>query len=54
MISYYLDRGHTIKELLGLSYYERLYYVASMELNHDEDLEEKITFNPHIKKKWGE
>lgn len=51
MISYYLDRGHTIQELLGLSYYERLYHIASMELNHEEDLDEKIALSPFIKKK---
>lgn len=51
MISYYIDRGHEIKELLGLSYYERLFYIASMELNHEEDLDEKISLNPFIRKK---
>lgn len=54
MISYYLDRGHPLnpqKGLLDLSYYEKLFYIASMELNHEEELDEKIALNPFIKKK---
>lgn len=51
MIAYYLDRGHTIQELLSLSYYEKLFYKAAMFKNKEEDLDEKITMNPFLKKK---
>lgn len=51
MIAYYLDKGHTIKELLGLSYYEKLVHIACAEQMHDEDLDEKIELNPFVKKK---
>ena len=51
MIAYYLDRGHTIKELLSLSYYEKLFMKACMLKNKEEDTDEKIILNPFIKKK---
>jgi hypothetical protein len=51
MIAYYLDRGHTIKELLNLGYYENLFMIACMLKNKEENLDEKIALNPYIKKK---
>jgi len=51
MIAYYLDRGHPIKELLSLSYYENLFYKAAMLKNKEENLDEKIALNPFVEKK---
>ena len=51
MIAYYLDRGHSIKELLSLSYYEQLFMTAAMLKNKEEDTDEKIALNPFLKKK---
>lgn len=31
MYAYYLDRGHTLKSLLSLSYLEKLFYIEAME-----------------------
>lgn len=51
MIAYYLDKGHPLKELLNLDYYEKLFYKACMLKNKEEDIDEKISLNPFIKKK---
>jgi len=51
MIAYYLDKGHSIKELLGLSYYEKLFYKAAMLKNKEENVDEQIALNPFLKKK---
>lgn len=51
MIAYYLDRGHTLNELLNLDYYSKIFYLSSMLANHEEDIEEKIALNPFIEKK---
>ncbi len=36
MLHYYLEKGHSLKSLLNLSYTERLFYMASMELTGEE------------------
>lgn len=51
MLAYYLDRGHTLNELLNLDYYSKLFYISAMLSNHEEDIEEKIALNPFIEKK---
>ena len=51
MIAYYLDRGHTIKELLSLDYYEKLFYKAAMLKNKEDDTDEKIALNPFLERK---
>jgi hypothetical protein len=33
MFSYYLDKGHSLKELLNLSKLEKLFFIASMQNN---------------------
>lgn len=51
MISYYLDKGHSLKELLSLDYYEQKIYVACMLQNKKEDIDEKVSLNPFIEKR---
>ena len=36
MLHYYLEKGHTLHELLNLSYTEKLFMLASMELTGEE------------------
>ncbi len=36
MIHYYLEKGHSIKSLTSLSYTEKLFMLASMELTGEE------------------
>ena len=36
MLHYYLEKGHTLKSLLNLSFTEKLFYIASMELTGEE------------------
>ena len=31
MLHYYIQKGHSIKELLNLDEYEKLFYIASMD-----------------------
>lgn len=44
MLHYYIQKGHSIKELLQLDEYEKLFYIASMEkaINEEEGLIEYI------------
>ncbi len=43
MYAWYINRGgHTLDELLNLGYYERMFYIATMEKAHEEDIAEKI------------
>lgn len=37
MIHYYLERGHSLKELLDLSNTEKLFLIASMILTGEEE-----------------
>ena len=37
MIHYYLERGHSLKDLLELSYTEKLFLTASMILTGEEE-----------------
>ncbi|MGE5627831.1 MAG: hypothetical protein ACM3X7_06905 [Solirubrobacterales bacterium] len=46
-----MDRGHTLENLLSLGYYEKLFYIACMLKNKEEDTDEKITLNPFLKKR---
>ena len=36
MMHYYLEKGHSIKELLNLSYTEKIFMIASMEVTGEE------------------
>ena len=36
MLHYYLEKGHGIRELLSLSWTERMFYIASMEVTGEE------------------
>lgn len=36
MYAYYIERGHSIKELLKLSFMEKLFYIASKEVIEEE------------------
>lgn len=36
MVHYYLEKGHNIRELLSLSWAEKMFYMASMELTGEE------------------
>lgn len=36
MLHYYLEKGHTLHELLNLSYTEKLFMIASMEVTGEE------------------
>lgn len=51
MYAYYLDKGHTIQELLGLSYYEKLFHIACAEQMHEEHIEDEVALSPFVKKK---
>lgn len=51
MYSYYIDRGHTLKELENLSYYEEQFYIASMYVNREQKVSDIIAGNPFLKKK---
>ncbi len=51
MYAWYINRGHTLNELLNLGFYERMFYIASMEKAHKDDIEEKIALNPFLKRK---
>ncbi|SKA99334.1 hypothetical protein SAMN05443428_13513 [Caloramator quimbayensis] len=44
MLHYYIQRGHSIKELLQLDEYEKLFYIASMDkaISEEEGLIENI------------
>lgn len=35
MYAYYIERGHTIQELLNLSETEKLFYMANIELMNE-------------------
>lgn len=37
MIHYYLERGHSLRELTNLTPLEKRFYLASMELTSDEN-----------------
>lgn len=39
MLHYYIQRGHGIKELLALNEYEKLFYIASMNKEKDDNKE---------------
>ena len=41
MYSYYLQKGHTLKSLLDLSYGEKIFYKASISLLSDKMNEER-------------
>lgn len=51
MISYYLDRGMDLEKLLNLSYYEKVFYIASMAFQTEDALDTQIALNPFIEKK---
>ena len=51
MISYYLDRGMDLEKLLNLSYYEKVFYIASMVFQTEDALDTQIALNPFIQKK---
>ena len=51
MYAWYINKGHTLQELLNLGYYERMFYIAAMYKLHDEDIDEKIDLNPFLKRK---
>lgn len=36
MLHYYLEKGHTLHELLNLSYTEKIFMIASMEVMGEE------------------
>lgn len=36
MLHYYLEKGHSMKELLSLSFMEKMFMLASMELTGEE------------------
>lgn len=36
MLHYYLEKGHSLKSLLNLSYTEKIFYIASMEVTGEE------------------
>lgn len=44
MLHYYIQRGHTIKELLALDEYEKVFYIASMdkEINDKRELSDEF------------
>lgn len=39
MLHYYIQKGHSIKELLSLDKYEKLFYIASMDIKMSESKE---------------
>lgn len=39
MLHHYIQRGHSIKELLALDEYEKLFYIASMDIKMSENKE---------------
>ena len=51
MISYYLDRGMDLEKLMNLSYYEKVFYIASMVFQTEDSLDTQIALNPFIEKK---
>lgn len=44
MLHYYIQKGHSIKELLQLDEYEKLFYIASMDkaIKENEGLIEEV------------
>ena len=51
MYAWYINRGHTLQELLNLGYYERMFYIAAMYKLRDEDRDEKMGLNPLVERK---
>ena len=51
MLSYYLDRGIDLDKLMNLSYYEKVFYIASMVFQTEDSLDTQIALNPFITKK---
>lgn len=52
MFSYYIDRGHSLNELINLTTDEKDFYIASMIYNTEKNTKEKVTIaqisNPFI------
>lgn len=45
MLHYYIQKGHSIKELLQLDEYEKMFYIASMDKTINEERELNDEFN---------
>lgn len=36
MIAHYINRGHSLEEMLSLSYLERIFFLAALEIEAEE------------------
>ena len=48
MLSYYINRGHSLDYLLKLNYYQKMFFISSMSYEHEKNIKEQIALNPFL------